>query len=41
MRLRERFVEFLEIEPVIVAEIQQVFVAGKDTLDALIKHVIS
>ena len=41
MRLGERFVEFLEIEPVIVAEIQQVFVAGKDTLDALIKHVIS
>jgi tetraacyldisaccharide 4'-kinase len=41
MRLGERFVEFLETEPVIVAEIQQVFVAGKDMLDALIKHVIS
>ncbi|MGA3287599.1 MAG: tetraacyldisaccharide 4'-kinase [Bacteroidota bacterium] len=40
MRLRERFVEFLETEPVIVAEIHQVFVAGKDKLDALIKHVI-
>jgi tetraacyldisaccharide 4'-kinase len=40
MRLRERFVEFLETEPVIVAEIQQVFVAGKDRLDVLIKHVI-
>jgi Tetraacyldisaccharide-1-P 4''-kinase len=40
MRLRERFVEFLETEPVIVAEIQQVFVAGKDKLDALIKSVI-
>jgi tetraacyldisaccharide 4'-kinase len=40
MRLRERFVEFLETEPVIVAEIQQVFIAGKDTLDALIKNVI-
>jgi tetraacyldisaccharide 4'-kinase len=41
MRLRERFVEFLKTEPVIVAEIQQVFVAGKDMLDALIKQVIS
>jgi tetraacyldisaccharide 4'-kinase len=41
MRLRERFVEFLETEPVIVVEILQVFVAGKDKLDALIKHVIS
>jgi tetraacyldisaccharide 4'-kinase len=41
MRLRKRFVEFLKTEPVIVAEIQQAFVAGKDTLDALIKHVIS
>jgi tetraacyldisaccharide 4'-kinase len=40
IRLKERFVEFLETEPVIVAEIQQVFVAGKDKLDALIKHVI-
>jgi tetraacyldisaccharide 4'-kinase len=40
MRLRERFVEFLRTEPVIVAEIQQVVVAGKDKLDALIKHVI-
>ena len=39
MRLRERYVEFLETEPVIVAEIQQVFVAGKDKLDALIQHV--
>ncbi len=38
MRLRERFVEFLVNEPVIVAEIQQVFVAGKDMLDALIQH---
>jgi tetraacyldisaccharide 4''-kinase len=40
MRLRERFMEFLATEPVIVAEIQQVFVAGKDKLDALIKSVI-
>jgi tetraacyldisaccharide 4'-kinase len=40
MRLKERFVEFLETEPVIIAEIQQVFVAGKDKLDGLIKHVI-
>ncbi|MGD0591816.1 MAG: tetraacyldisaccharide 4'-kinase [Bacteroidota bacterium] len=40
MRLRERFMEFLETEPVIVAEIQQVFIAGKDKLDALIKHVV-
>lgn len=40
MRLSERFVEFLKTEPVIVAEIQQVFVAGKDTLDVLIKHVL-
>ena len=39
MRLRERYVEFLETEPVIVDEIQQVFVAGKDKLDALIQHV--
>jgi tetraacyldisaccharide 4'-kinase len=40
MRLREQFVEFLKIEPVIVAEIQQVFIAGKDKLDALIKQLI-
>jgi tetraacyldisaccharide 4'-kinase len=40
MRLRERFFEFMKTEPVIVAEIQQVFIAGKDNLDALIKHVL-
>jgi tetraacyldisaccharide 4'-kinase len=40
MRLREQFVEFLKIEPVIVAEIQQVFVAGEEKLEALIKQVI-
>ncbi len=40
MRLRERHIEFLRTEPVIVAEIQQVFVAGKDKLDASIKQVL-
>jgi len=40
MRLRDRFVEFVKTEPVIVVEIQQVFIAGEDVLDALIKNVI-
>jgi tetraacyldisaccharide 4'-kinase len=40
MRMREQFAEFIKTEPVIVAEIQQVFIAGNHTLDAMIKHVI-
>jgi len=40
MRMRERYVEFLRTEPVIVAEIQQVFAAGKDELDALINQLV-
>jgi tetraacyldisaccharide 4'-kinase len=39
MRLRERFTEFIKTEQVVVAEIQQVFIAGKDTLEALIQHI--
>jgi tetraacyldisaccharide 4'-kinase len=41
MRLKEQYVTFLKTEPVVVAEIQQVFVAGEDKFDAMIKQVIS
>jgi tetraacyldisaccharide 4'-kinase len=41
MRLRERYIDFLKTEPVIVAEIQQVVIIGKDKMDALIKHVLN
>jgi tetraacyldisaccharide 4'-kinase len=40
MRLRDRHPNFLRTEPVIVAEIQQVLIAGKEKLDASIKHVL-
>jgi tetraacyldisaccharide 4'-kinase len=40
MRLQDRYINFLRTEPVLVAEIQQVFITGKDKLDASIKHVI-
>ena len=40
MRLRDRFMEFLKTEPVVVAEIQQVFVAGENAFDRLIKNTV-
>jgi len=40
MRLRDRYINFLNLEPIIIAEIQQAFIAGKDKLDISIKHLL-
>jgi tetraacyldisaccharide 4'-kinase len=39
VRLKDRYIEFLNTEPVIIAEIQQVLIAGSDRLDTAIKNV--
>jgi tetraacyldisaccharide 4'-kinase len=40
VRMRERFSEFLETEPVISAEIQQDILSGDQQLNELLQHIL-